>query len=337
MIRAAIVGGTGYTAGETLRILLNHPNVEVVSAFSTSSVGEPVSEVHTDLYGDTDLLFSDSLNNPDVIFLCLGHGVSREFIETHSIAGDCRIIDLGNDFRLEPDFKGRHFVYGLSDTFREEIKKAHDVANPGCFATAIQSAVLPLIKAGLVKDDIQVTAITGSTGAGKKTSPTSHFSWRDNNVSIYKLFKHQHLGEINRSIGRLSQGSSKAAVSQAPRVNFVPLRGDFPRGILASVYTKWCGKNTDNQEVTTLEARRVFKEYYKDSPFTFVCDNEISLKDVVNTNKCLLHVEVIDNLIHITSVIDNLVKGAAGQAIENMNLMFGLPETEGLKLKPSAF
>lgn len=337
MIKVAIVGGTGYTAGELIRILIAHPAVEIVSVFSTSAAREPVAKVHTDLYGDTDLCFCDSLNNPDVVFLCLGHGVSREFIENHPIAPSCKIIDLGNDFRIEPDFKGRHFVYGLSDSFRQEIVNACSIANPGCFATAIQNAVLPLVKAGLVRDDIQVTAITGSTGAGKKESATSHFSWRSNNISIYKLFKHQHLGEINRSIKRLSEGLSHSAVAKVPRVNFVPLRGDFARGILASVYTKWYGKASDNKEDATIEARRIFKEYYKDSPFTFIADNDISLKDVVNTNKSLLHIEVIDNLIHITSVIDNLIKGAAGQAVENMNLMFKRPEAEGLRLKPSAF
>lgn len=329
MIRAAIVGGTGYTAGETLRILLNHPDVEVVSVFSTSCAGDPVSSVHTDLYGETDMVFSDTLNNPDVLFLCLGHGVSREFIDTHEIAPECRIIDLGNDFRLEPDYKGRHFVYGLTDTFRDEVRAAHDIANPGCFATAIQSAVIPLAKSGLIREDIQVTAITGSTGAGKKTSGTSHFSWRDNNISIYKLFRHQHLGEIGRTLGRITGG-------EPHKVNFVPLRGDFPRGILASVYTKWYGPGESDAEATAA-ARAIFGDFYKDSPFTFVAEQGISLKDVVNTNKCLLHLEVIGGMVHVTSVIDNLVKGAAGQAVENMNLLFGLDERAGLRLKPSAF
>ncbi|MBO4691531.1 MAG: N-acetyl-gamma-glutamyl-phosphate reductase [Bacteroidales bacterium] len=320
MIRAAIVGGTGYTAGETLRILLNHPQVEVVSVFSTSSVGMKVSSVHTDLIGETELEFSDNLNNPDVIFLCLGHGLSREFISTHTISKECKIIDLGNDFRLEPDFDGRHFAYGLTDTFEEEIKASHDVANPGCFATAIQNAILPLVKSGIIENQINVTAITGSTGAGKKSSPTIHFSWRDNNLSIYKLMRHQHLGEINRSIKRVC--------NKEYNVVFVPIRGDFPRGIFASVYAKLSSDKAVND---------IFKEYYKDSPFTFVVDGEISMKDVVNTNKSLLKVEVIDGFVHVTSVIDNLVKGAAGQAIENMNLLFGLERTTGLKLKPSGF
>ncbi len=323
MIRAAIVGGTGYTAGETLRILLNHPQVEVVSVFSTSSVGMKVSSVHTDLIGETDLEFSDNLNNPDVLFLCLGHGVSREFISTHTISKECKIIDLGNDFRLEPDFDGRHFAYGLTDTFEEEIKASQNVANPGCFATAIQNAVLPLVKSGMIENQINVTAITGSTGAGKKSSPTTHFSWRDNNLSIYKLMRHQHLGEINRSIKRVC-GSEYNVV-------FVPIRGDFPRGIFASVYAKL--SNAFEKEAVN----NVFKEYYKGSPFTFVVDGEISMKDVVNTNKSLLKVDVVDGFVHVTSVIDNLVKGAAGQAVENMNLMFGLERTTGLKLKPSGF
>ena len=323
MIRAAIVGGTGYTAGETLRILLNHPQVEVVSVFSTSSVGMKVSSVHTDLIGETDLEFSDNLNNPDVLFLCLGHGVSREFISTHTISKECKIIDLGNDFRLEPDFDGRHFAYGLTDTFEEEIKASQNVANPGCFATAIQNAVLPLVKSGMIENQINVTAITGSTGAGKKSSPTTHFSWRDNNLSIYKLMRHQHLGEINRSIKRVCSGEYN--------VVFVPIRGDFPRGIFASVYAKL--SNAFEKEAVN----NVFKEYYKGSPFTFVVDGEISMKDVVNTNKSLLKVDVVDGFVHVTSVIDNLVKGAAGQAVENMNLMFGLERTTGLKLKPSGF
>ena len=323
MIRAAIVGGTGYTAGETLRILLNHPQVEVVSLFSTSSVGMKVSSVHTDLIGETDLEFSDNLNNPDVLFLCLGHGVSREFLSTHTISKECKIIDLGNDFRLEPDFDGRHFAYGLTDTFEEEIKASQNVANPGCFATAIQNAVLPLVKSGIIENQINVTAITGSTGAGKKSSPTTHFSWRDNNISIYKLMRHQHLGEINRSIIRVCCGEYN--------VVFVPIRGDFPRGIFASVYAK-LSDALDNEAVNN-----IFKEYYKNSPFTFVADGEISMKDVVNTNKSLLKVEVIDGFVHVTSVIDNLVKGAAGQAVENMNLLFGLKRTTGLKLKPSGF
>ena len=347
MIRAAIVGGTGYTAGETLRILLNHPKVEVVSVFSTSSVGMKVSSVHTDLIGETDLEFSDNLNNPDVIFLCLGHGVSREFLSTHTISKECKIIDLGNDFRLEPDFEGRHFAYGLTDTFEDEIKASQNVANPGCFATAIQNAVLPLVKSGVIENQINVTAITGSTGAGKKSSPTTHFSWRDNNLSIYKLMRHQHLGEINRSIKRVCGGEYN--------VVFVPIRGDFPRGIFASVYAKLSNAFTEKfnaEENAYAEPAKeksccdsaikeavnnIFKEYYKGSPFTFVVDGEISMKDVVNTNKSLLKVEVIDGFVHVTSVIDNLVKGAAGQAIENMNLLFGLDRTTGLKLKPSGF
>ncbi len=331
MIKATIIGGTGYTAGETLRILLRHPEVRIASVFSTSCAGSPVSSVHTDLLGETDMKFSDSIEDPDVIFLCLGHGVSREFIDTHDIPAECRIIDLGNDFRLESEYKGREFVYGLTDTFRDEVKNGHDIANPGCFATAIQSAVVPLAKKGLLGEEVHVTAITGATGAGKKASQTTQFSWRDNNLSVYKLFRHQHLGEIGRTLGRLTGGN-------APKVNFVPLRGDFPRGIFASVYTKWCGSaSCTTDESKTAEAYSVFKEYYEDSPFTFVSEQEISLKDVVNTNKCLLRVQVVDNMIHITSVIDNLIKGAAGQAIENMNLMFGLDEDAGLRLKPSAF
>ena len=294
MIKVAIAGGTGYTGGELFRILLNHPDVRIVAATTTSSEGVPVASVHRDLIGETDLCFGTGLNDPDVIFLCLGHGISREFIDTHEISPECRIIDLGNDFRLDGDYAGRHFVYGLCESAREAICKAHDIANPGCFATAIQLALLPLASTGLIRDEVHVSAITGSTGAGKKPGETTHFSYRDNNISIYKLFTHQHLGEIRRNIGTIA-GSE-------PVVNFV-----------------------------------LFDDFYATSPFVFHSPQGISLKEVVNTNKGLLHAELHDGYVHISSVIDNLVKGAAGQAVQNMNLMFGLPETEGLKLKPSAF
>ena len=230
MIRAAIAGGTGYTGGELFRILLGHPDVQIVAATTTSSDGVSVTSVHRDLVGETDLCFGTGLNNPDVIFLCLGHGISRQFIDTHDIGPDCRIIDLGNDFRLDGDHAGRHFVYGLCESARTEIVKAHDIANPGCFATAIQLALLPLASEGLIRDEVHVSAITGSTGAGKKPGETTHFSYRDNNISIYKLFTHQHLGEIRKNIG--------AIAGKEPVVNFVPFRGDFTRGIFASVYTR---------------------------------------------------------------------------------------------------
>lgn len=322
-IRVAIAGGTGYTGGELFRILLNHPNVEIVAATTTSSEGTPVASVHRDLIGETDLCFGKELNDPDVIFLCLGHGISRQFVDTHDIKPECRIIDLGNDFRLDGDYAGRNFVYGLCESAREDIRKAHDVANPGCFATAIQLATLPLAASDLIKDEIHVTAITGSTGAGKKPGETTHFSYRDNNISIYKLFTHQHLAEIRQNLVRVG--------AESPVVNFVPLRGDFTRGIFASVYTKAV------EGMTEEDYRKVFKDYYAESPFVFHSNEGISMKEVVNTNKGLVHVEVHNGYVHIASAIDNLVKGAAGQAVQNMNLMFGLPETTGLKLKPSAF
>lgn len=322
-IRVAIAGGTGYTGGELFRILLNHPNVEIVAATTTSSDGTPVASVHRDLLGETDLCFGTELNDPDVIFLCLGHGISRQFVDSHEIGPDCRIIDLGNDFRLDGDYAGRQFVYGLCESARKEISKAHDVANPGCFASAIQLAVLPLAAAGLIKDEIHVTAITGSTGAGKKPGETTHFSYRSDNISIYKLFSHQHLAEIRQNLQRVS--------GTEPQINFVPLRGDFARGIFASVYTKAADGMTQE------DYRELYENYYAESPFVFHSNEGISLKEVVNTNKCLLHVELHDGYVHIASVIDNLVKGAAGQAVQNMNLLFGLPEDTGLHLKPSAF
>ena len=323
MIRAAIAGGTGYTGGELFRILLGHPEVKIVAATTTSSEGVAVTSVHRDLIGETDLHFGTELNDPDVLFLCLGHGISRQFIDTHDISPDCRIIDLGNDFRLDGDHAGRHFVYGLCESARDEIAGAHDIANPGCFATAIQLALLPLAGKGLINDEVHVSAITGSTGAGKKPGETTHFSYRDNNISIYKLFTHQHLGEIRRNIGMIA--------GKEPVVNFVPFRGDFTRGIFASVYTRAA------EGIGEEDYRKMFREYYAASPFVFHSEEGISLKEVVNTNKCLLHLELHEGYVHISSVIDNLVKGAAGQAVQNMNLMFGLPETTGLRLKPSAF
>lgn len=324
-IRVAIAGGTGYTGGELFRILLNHPSVEIVAATTTSSEGTPVASVHRDLIGETELCFCKDLNDPDVIFLCLGHGISRQFVDTHEIGPDCRIIDLGNDFRLDGDYAGRHFVYGLCESAREEVRKAHDVANPGCFATAIQLATLPLAAAGLINDEIHVTAITGSTGAGKKPGETTHFSYRSDNISIYKLFTHQHLAEIRQNLRKVSEDKLEA------KVNFVPLRGDFTRGIFASVYTR------AEEGMSQQDYQKLYEDYYASSPFVFHSAEGISMKEVVNTNKGLVHVELHDGYVHIASAIDNLVKGAAGQAVQNMNLMFGLPEDTGLRLKPSAF
>lgn len=332
-IRVAIAGGTGYTGGELFRILLNHPEVEIVAATTTSSEGTPVAAVHRDLIGETDLKFGTELCDPDVLFLCLGHGISRQFIDSHVISPKTRIIDLGNDFRLEPDYAGRHFVYGLCESARDEIARAHDVANPGCFATAIQLAVLPLAASGKLLDEVHVTAITGSTGAGKKTGETTHFSYRDNNISIYKLFAHQHLAEIKKNLNVVSEilGACSKGDVKGVKVNFVPMRGDFTRGIFASVYTRAV------EGMSIEEYVKLYNGYYEKSPFVFVSDDGVSLKEVVNTNKALLHLELHDGYVHVSSVIDNLVKGAAGQAVENMNLMYGLPEDLGLHLKPSAF
>ena len=288
-IKAAIAGATGYTGGELLRILLNHPDVEVVAATTTSEAGTPVAEIHRDLIGETDLCFGTELNDPDVIFLCLGHGISRQFVDTHDIKPECRIIDLGNDFRLDGEYAGRNFVYGLCESAREDVKKAHDVANPGCFATAIQLATLPLAAAGLIRDEIHVTAITGSTGAGKKPGETTHFSYRNDNISIYKLFTHQHLAEIKQNLARV--GKEDAVV------NFVPLRGDFARGIFASVYTRAV------EGMSEADYQKLYEDYYKESPFVFHSTKGISMKEVVNTNKGLVHVELHDGYVHIASAI----------------------------------
>lgn len=324
MINVSIAGGTGYTAGELLRILLRHPEVNIESVISTTSVGMSVSDVHRDLLGETDLIYSDTFNNPDVIFLCLGHGLSREFLEKNELPAGCKVIDLGNDFRNQPEFGDRKFVFGLCEQYREEIKKADNVANPGCFATTIMLALLPLASKNLITDEVHVHAITGSTGAGKRPGETTHFSYRDNNISVYKPFTHQHLEEIGNTL--ISAGNSSL-----PQINFVPMRGDFTRGIFASIYTKWNGDMSNDDAIT------LFKEYYADSPFVFVSDKPISLKEVVNTNKCLLHIEFHNGYIHITSISDNLIKGASGQAVQNMNLMFGFEESLGLRLKGSSF
>ncbi len=325
MIRAGVVGAAGYVGGEICRLLLLHPEVEFVFAQSASSAGKPLWSVHEDLLGDTDMEFSEGVDGTvDVLFLCSGHGRSLKFLSENVIDDKCVVIDLGNDFRLAKDSEaeGRKFAYGLTDYFADNAVKCRNVANPGCFATAIQLAILPLASAGLLTDDIHVTATTGSTGAGQSPSSTTHFSWRANNLSLYKTFTHQHLGEIGESILKL-QPSFNA------NVNFVPYRGDFPRGIIASVHTK-CDKEVD-------EIIALYKEVYKDSAFTFVAPKAINLKQVVNTNKCLLYVEKHNGYVLVTSVIDNLLRGAAGQAIENMNLVFGLSPKCGLKLKPSAF
>jgi N-acetyl-gamma-glutamyl-phosphate reductase len=324
-INIGIIGAAGYTGGELIRILINHPSVEITFAHSKSQAGKPVYATHTDLLGDTDLIFSGEevqtlLNdeNLNAIFLCSGHGESKKFLDEYNVSDNIKIIDLSTDFRDESN----GFVYGLPELQREKIKTATKIANPGCFATSIELAILPLANGGLIKEDIHVSAVTGSTGAGQALNATSHFAWRNNNVSIYKAFTHQHLTEIKMSLGKLQDGFDKA-------VNFVPYRGDFTRGIMANVYTAFEG--------TLEEAKSIYKDFYESHPFTHVSDTPIDLKQVVNTNKCLIHLEVHDGQLLISSIIDNLTKGASGQAVQNLNLLFGLPEDAGLRLKAPAF
>lgn len=323
-IKASIVGGAGYTAGELLRILINHPKIELTSVYSTSNAGNPVTTVHEDLIGETDLIFSERIDQgADVVFLCLGHGKSRDFLTKNIYSKNTKIIDLSNDFRVKPDhvFQDRTYIYGLPELQKEEIKKAKNIANPGCFATAIQLALLPLAKKSLLSQDIHIHAVTGSTGAGQSLSATAHFSWRNNNVSFYKEFSHQHEAEISQSIHQLG--------TNRHQLYFLPMRGNFTRGILAGIYLK-C-------EITEEEAFSLYREYYQDHPFTFVSNTPLSVKQVVNTNKCMLEIQKHKDTLLITSVIDNLSKGASGQAVQNMNLIFGFEESEGLHLKPVAF
>jgi N-acetyl-gamma-glutamyl-phosphate reductase len=324
-IKVGIIGGAGYTAGELIRLLINHPNVELNFVYSTSNAGNQISKIHQDVFGDLDMKFTDTINpNIDVLFLCLGHGNSVKFLSANAFSDTTRIIDLGNDFRLEKDkvFNGKTFVYGLPELQREAIKKADYIANPGCFATAIQLALLPLAEKGLLHNDVHINAVTGATGAGTSLSETSHFPWRDNNFSYYKPFTHQHLGEINQSVKQLQNNF-------ASEILFMPNRGNFSRGIFATLYTEFEG--------TLEEAKAMFKAYYKDAKYTFVSDEVLHLKQVVNTNKCLIHLHMHNNKLLVTSIIDNLLKGASGQAIQNMNLMFGLEETTGLQLKATYF
>ncbi len=325
MIKLGIIGGAGYTAGELIRLLINHPETEIDFVYSTSNAGNQISKVHQDLVGSLDKSFTDTVNpNVDVLFLCLGHGNSVKFLSANSFSEQTKIIDLGNDFRLEADkvFDGKTFVYGLPELQKEDIKKADYIANPGCFATAIQLGLLPLANAGLLDYDVHINAVTGATGAGTSLSATTHFTWRDNNFSYYKPFTHQHLGEINQSVTQLQNDFSSDIL-------FMPNRGNFSRGIFATIYTDFSGSVED--------AARIYNEYYKDAKFTFVSENQLHLKQVVNTNKCLIHLHKHNGKLLITSIIDNLLKGASGQAIQNMNLMFGLEETTGLGLKATYF
>ena len=320
MLRVGIIGGAGYTAGELLRILLNHPEVSIVFVHSESNALKPLWTVHSGLFGETDMCFSDRapLESIDVLFLCSGHGKSSAFWQEHPCPEGLKIIDLAQDFRDE----SQGYVYGLPELQKERIKGARKVANPGCFATAIQLCLLPLAKAGVLPDEVHVTALTGSTGAGVKPSATTHFSYRSSNLSVYKPFTHQHIPEIVRSLQSLQP-------SFPGELNFIPMRGDFTRGILASVHLK-CALDED-------EVKNLYEDYYKEAAFTFFYPLAPDIKQVVNTNKCLVGVEKHGEKLMVTSVIDNLLKGASGQAVQNMNLMCGLPEATGLRLKASAF
>ena len=320
MIKVGIIGGAGYTAGELIRLLINHPEVEIVFIHSTSNAGNAVSDVHGGLIGESELRFTDSydLNAVDLLFLCSAHGQSRKFWEENVAPATLKIIDLAQDFRDE----SCGYVYGLPEVNRGRIATTSRLANPGCFATAIQLALLPLASAGLLTSQVHITAITGSTGAGVKPGATTHFSWRSDNISVYKAFEHQHLIEINRTIKGLQPSFESA-------INFVPMRGDFARGIFASVYT--------DCDLTAEQAVALYNDFYADAAFTFAVDRDIDLKQVVNTNKALVRVAKYGDKLHIVSVIDNLLKGASGQAVQNMNIMFGFDEKLGLNLKPSAF
>ena len=338
MVRVGILGAAGYTGGELIRLLINHPEAEIVFANSESNAGNKVYDVHEGLIGDTELEFTSEMpfDKVDVVFFCFGHGKSEAFLKEHTIPANVKIIDLAQDFRI----KGDHdYVYGLPETHREEIAKCQHLANPGCFATCIQEGLLPLAKAGLLTHDIAVNAITGSTGAGQKPGATTHFSWRNNNFSVYKLFTHQHLHEICQTLNELRPASAPRAIDTLDEgfegdgitVDFIPYRGDFARGIFCTEVIT-CDKVQDKDAIVAL-----YKEFFKDAAFTHYSDKALDLKQVVNTNKCLLHVEVFGRKIVVTSMIDNLLKGAVGQAVQNMNIMFGLDEKAGLNLKAAAF
>ena len=338
MVRVGILGAAGYTGGELIRLLLNHPEVEIVFANSESNAGNKVYDVHEGLLGETELEFTSEMpfDKVDVVFFCFGHGKSEAFLKEHSIPANVKIIDLAQDFRI----KGDHdYVYGLPEIHKEEIAKCQHLANPGCFATCIQLGLLPLAKAGLLTKDIAVNAITGSTGAGQKPGATTHFSWRNNNFSVYKLFTHQHLHEICQTLNELKPASAPHVIDTLDEgyeadgitVDFIPYRGDFARGIFCT-------------EVVTLETSptvsdivALYKNFYEQAALTHYSDKALDLKQVVNTNKALVHVEVFGKKVVITSMIDNLLKGAVGQAVQNMNIMFGLDEKAGLNLKASAF
>jgi len=321
-IKAGVIGGAGYTAGELLRILINHPNVEIAFVNSSSNAGNPIADVHSGLIGETDLVFTSEMpfDEVDALFLCSAHGDSKKFMDNNEVPTSIKIIDLSTDYRAKSP--NHDFVYGLPELNRDQIRTAKRISNPGCFATAIQLALFPLAAAGLLTDEVHVNAITGSTGAGVKPSDTSHFSWRNNNISIYKPFGHQHLGEIGQSLRQLQPGFFK-------EVNFIPVRGNFARGIYATTYTR-CTLSLE-------EAQKLYKDFYKDAAFTFVTDNNPDMKQVINTNKGIVYLEKHGDKLLIVSMIDNLLKGASGQAVQNMNLMFGMDEKTGLGLKAIGF
>ena len=322
MIKVGIIGGAGYTAGELFRIFMYHPQVQVQFVQSSSNAGNLVSDVHAGLLGDTEIRFVEKaeLNKVDVIFLCMGHGKSKAFIKGNAIPGDVKIIDLSHDFRIVSDT--HDFIYGLPELNREEVRQSNHIANPGCFATGIQLGLLPLAANNLITGEIHVNAITGSTGAGQEPTGTTHFSWRSNNLSAYKIFQHQHQGEILQSLGQLQPGFNKG-------FNFVPVRGNHTRGIFVTAYTAYQG--------TLEEAVNMYKAYYKSHPFVVISDKNPGLKQVINTNKAIIYLEKHEGKLVVISLTDNLLKGASGQAVQNMNLMFGLEETSGLNLKPVAF
>lgn len=321
-IKAGIIGGAGYTGGELLRLLLRHDQVDISFVHSRSNAGKPVYHVHQDMKGETNIVFSETMGDADVIFLCLGHGESQVFLEKNNIQPGAKIIDLSQDFRLEENchFGKRSFVYGLPELNKAEIQTAYSIANPGCFATALQLGLLPLAKQGLLTE-VFSTGITGSTGAGMRLSDSTHFSWRANNIQAYKSLSHQHLHEVNRSVLQLSGKNTS--------INFVPWRGDFARGIFVS--------STLHCQLPLQHLIEIYEAYYAAAPFTIVSEDAISMKQVVNTNKCLLQIEKSGDTIVVHSAIDNLLKGASGQAVQNMNIMFGMEETKGLNLKSIAF
>ena len=323
MKKIGIVGGSGFTGGELIRILLNHPKFKIKFIYSLSQNGKNIHEIHPDLLGKTDIIFSDQITTDvDVLFLCLGHGKSRIFLDKYNFKSDTILIDLSSDFRLinNNKYKSRNFLYSLPEFNKEKIKQSKSIANPGCFATAIQIGLLPLLVNNLIKNDIHVNAITGSTGAGKISSNTNNFNWRNNNVSIYKPFNHQHLNEIYQTLNILGNDS---------KIYFVPYRGNFTRGIFTSIYMKLDHKIKDIEII--------YKDFYKNHPFTFLSKNDINLKEVINTNNCHVKIQFHESLIHITTVLDNLLKGASGQAVQNLNIIYGYEESLGLNFKGSIY